>query len=132
MSEVAWFLVQTANTPQFTQDIKVKILKNLNKFDEILNVTLHGKDINNEFDIGNFLAEAEHNTKNERKILENLTSYFLGKQQYFKAAKCMELVGDQLSYAGVMKSLGLEFLEDSTNPVIRALKGAVATAVPFD
>jgi len=44
----------------------------------------------------------------------------------------MELVGDQLSYAGLMKKLELEFLEDSKNPVIVALKGAVARSIPFD
>jgi hypothetical protein len=54
MSDIAWFLVQTANTPQFTQMLKVRVLCELQKFDEILNTALRGKDIHNEFDMNNF------------------------------------------------------------------------------
>jgi hypothetical protein len=34
----------------------------------------------------------------------------------------MELVGEQLGYASLMKSAGLDYLDESNDPVILALK----------
>ena len=104
--EAAWFLMKYSSG-FVSLRTKVKILKKMTMFEELLSIVTHGKEFRNFQELKHFLAElqADHNWKLERLLLEELSQVFLEFSQNLKAAKCMELTGQYMQLYQLLQPL---------------------------
>ncbi|CAG9324573.1 unnamed protein product [Blepharisma stoltei] len=110
-SEAAWFLVENSESSYVSLPLRIKILKKLNLFDDILDKLLHKKYLEDPYELKHFLVEfnSDHNWKLEKNLISEMAKYFEERGQLLKAAKCLELTNN-------LKDLEILLAQQGINP----------------
>lgn len=88
--QAAWHLAEKS---LISNALKIEILKQLHKFEEIEKIILHGKDISDPIEYRNFLEElhSDHNWKPEKMLIPQIADFFDSCGQLEKEAKFLKI-----------------------------------------
>eukprot|EP00742_Colponemidia_sp_Colp-10_P006915 GILJ01007418.1.p1 GENE.GILJ01007418.1~~GILJ01007418.1.p1 ORF type:complete len:1809 (+),score=288.82 GILJ01007418.1:60-5486(+) len=132
--DLAWVLIDAADSPQFDLKTKVDLCNRLQRFDQAMSLLMHRRDYNSPEDLDILLSRLDYDPSwaLEKKLLLEQAELLEQLGQIDKAARAFDLVGDKWRVFELLSKFGdrsdwealYDRLESIYDPL---LKGALLT-----